>query len=260
MVGFMDASEAQSTRHLLERFTADAGRVVPLEALWAHGSLALGDYQPGRSDLDLVALVGAPVTGPQRKQLEELHRTLISQGPEAAGLHCSYVVRSQLPEAGRDHVTWAQSRLFERPVTPVSRRELSTGGLSLFGPGPAGLVAEVTDRELAEFVRGDLKGFWYPASARPSLWLRDIWVDLGLLTLARASVTLRDGRLITKGQALEVLAEWGAPDEVVRDIHHRRYGTGPHRTSDAWRIRRGRLARAFVRTGIERTLASYPGP
>jgi hypothetical protein len=44
---------------LLGRFAADAGDVVPLIALWAHGSLALGDFVPGRSDLDLVALIGA---------------------------------------------------------------------------------------------------------------------------------------------------------------------------------------------------------
>ena len=48
MVGSMNASEAQPTRQLLERFTAEVGHVVALEALWAHGSLALGDYRPGR--------------------------------------------------------------------------------------------------------------------------------------------------------------------------------------------------------------------
>ncbi|MFG2624610.1 nucleotidyltransferase domain-containing protein [Streptomyces sp. NPDC048473] len=228
---------------------------VPLETVWAHGSLALGDYRPGRSDLDLAALVEAPVTGPQRQQLTLLHRVLMAEVPMASNLHCSCVERLQLPEVGRDHVTWAHGRLFARPVTPVSRRELSTGGLSLFGPGPAGLVAEVSDQEPAEFIRGDLKGYWYPASAKPVRRLRDIWVDLGLLTLARASVTLQDGRLIAKGQALEVPAELGAPAEVVADIRGRRYGSDPRRASLPWRIRRGRLARTFVRAGIERTLS-----
>jgi len=37
---------------------ADVGGVLPLVALWAHGSLELGDFRPGRSDLDLVALTG----------------------------------------------------------------------------------------------------------------------------------------------------------------------------------------------------------
>lgn len=251
----MDADEERPAGPLLDRFVADAGRVVPLEAVWVHGSLALGDYRHGRSDLDLVALVASAVSDSQRRQLGLLHRTLIADVRGASLLHCSYVVRSTLPEVGRDHVTWAQGRLFERPVTAVGRRELSTGGLSLFGPGPAGLVPEVSDQELAEFIRGDLKDYWYPASAKPSLWLRDVWVDHGLLTLARASVTLREGRLITKGEALEVLAESGAPAEVVADIHRRRYGADPRPASPKWRVQRGRLARSFVRAGIERALS-----
>ena len=52
----------------------------------------------------------------------------------------------------------------------------------------------------------------------------DIWVDLGLLTFARATVTLREGRLISKRQALAVLPVLGAPAEVVEDITRRRYG------------------------------------
>ena len=61
---------------LLERFTADAAGVVPLVALWAHGSLALGDYQPGRSDLDLVALVSVHIGDPRRAELEGIHKAL----------------------------------------------------------------------------------------------------------------------------------------------------------------------------------------
>jgi hypothetical protein len=47
--------------------------------------------------------------------------------------------------------------------------------------------------------------------------------------LARARVTLQDGRLITKREALEVLAGLGAPAAVLRDIYQRRYETGPQR-------------------------------
>jgi hypothetical protein len=54
---------------LLARFAADLGDVLPLIALWAHGPLASGDFMPGRSDLDLVALTGAPVTAAQRQGL-----------------------------------------------------------------------------------------------------------------------------------------------------------------------------------------------
>jgi hypothetical protein len=32
-----------------------------------------------------------------------------------------------------------------------------------------------------EFTLRDLAEFWLPATGKPWLWLRDVWVDLGLL-------------------------------------------------------------------------------
>jgi hypothetical protein len=245
---------ADDVRPLLDRFTADVARVLPLVALWAHGSLALGDFQPGRSDLDLVALIGAGITSGQRQQLQRMHETLLGEVPLADKVHCAYLARSQLADAGQGHVTWAHGRLLDRVVSPVSRRELHQGGLWLFGSAPAAVVPEVTDQELADYILGDLRDFWYPHTDQPDLWLRDIWVDLGLLTLARARTTLQDGRLITNREALEELAGAGAPADVLRDIYQRRYETGPQ-ISQQWRARRGFLARTYVRAGIEQVLA-----
>jgi hypothetical protein len=241
---------------LLERFTASVADVIPLVALWAHGSLALGDFQPGRSDLDLVALVATDISDAQREQLQRTHEQLIRDEKLADKLHCSYVVRAQLADVGRCHLTWAMGELFDRPVSPVSRRELREGGLCLYGPqptAPAGLVPAVTDQELADYLRANLRDYWYPKTAKPDLWLREIWVDLGLLTLARASVTLHDGRLISKREALEVLAQLDAPADVVHDIYQRRYGT-EQPISEQWRRRRAYLARTFVRASIPRIL------
>lgn len=241
-------------RPLLERFTADAAGVVPLVALWAHGSLALGDYQPGRSDLDLVALVGEHIGDAQRARLQRTHEALIRDEDLADKLHCSYVVSSELADATRSHVTWAMGELYERPVSPVSRRELREGGLCLHGPAPGTLVPPVTGQELADYVRGNLRDYWYPKTGKPALWMRDIWVDLGLLTLARASVTLQDGRLISKREALDVLGRLDAPAEVVRDIYRRRYEE-VQPISGQWRCRRAYLARTFARAAIPRVLA-----
>jgi hypothetical protein len=245
-------------KNLLDRFTADIGAVVPLTALWAHGSLALGDYRAGRSDIDLVALVGTELTGAQREGVRAVHRRLTTEVPLARTLHCTYLPLVDSPDASRAHPTWAQGEWFERPVTPVSRRELALGALVLDGPPPNGLLPPVSDRQLADFVRADLEEYWLPATARAELWLHDIWVDLGMLTFARASVTLRDGRLITKREAVEELRARGAPTAVVEDVHRRRYG--PDTPEDAsgpagWRTRRGELAREFVRAGIVGVLA-----
>ncbi|MEV4216685.1 nucleotidyltransferase domain-containing protein [Nonomuraea sp. NPDC049725] len=237
-----------STELLLTRFLAEVGPVVPLVALWAHGSLARGDYQPGRSDLDLVAVVERPLTDAERGRLEALHQGL--DLPLAGQLHCSYLPVARLADPGERHVTWAMAELFERPVTAVTRRELLTGALELYGEPPDALIPPVSDGELADFVRADLRDFWLVKVGGRRRWLREVWVDLGMVTVARATVTLRDGRLITKREALDVLAELGAPDVVVADIRARRYGTPPPVLS---RFRRAKLARRFIRDAITRT-------
>lgn len=245
----------EAVQRLLDGFLASLPRVVPLRAVWVHGSLALGDFQVGRSDLDLVAVLDGPIV--DAEALQALHRSLEASHPLAAGLHCSYVQVDQLADASLLHPTWAQQRYFERPVGAVTRRELELGDLSIYGPAPSSLLPATSDAELVAFVRDDLENFWYPASAKWKPWLADIWVDLGLITVARAGVTLTDGRLITKREALELLPSLGAPPSVVRDITHRRYASssrapivGSASGAVLWRVRRGLLARRFVRSAI----------
>ncbi|WLQ43387.1 nucleotidyltransferase domain-containing protein [Streptomyces laculatispora] len=249
---------ATETDQVLKRFVADVRPVVATVAVWAHGSLALGDFQEGRSDLDLIAVVESPLEAAQRERLAEVHQRLLDEEPAAARLHCSYLPSTSLAEAGADHVTWAHGMILERPVTPVTRRELLDGGLALHGPPPAQLLPPLLPGQLEDYIRRDLREYWLAATGRPHLWLQDIWVDLGPLVLARAAVTLRDGRMITKGEALTELLDLGAPADLVRDIRERRYAV-PVPISRAERVRRGEQARTFVRNGIRSTLAMDEG-
>lgn len=152
---------------LLDRFLAGLHETLPPIAVWAHGSLAMGDFQPGRSDLDLIAVVESAPDGEQRQRLERLHKALGTEFPQAHTLHCSYMVRAELTDPTVRHLTWAHEEIMTRPVTAVSRRELHTGDLALFGPPPTELLPAVSDEELAAFVRADLRDFWLPATAHP---------------------------------------------------------------------------------------------
>lgn len=244
-------------RPVLTRFLADVRGVLDVAALWAHGSLALGDYQHGRSDLDLIAVVGSEVDAEQRARLKTMHERLDADEPAAAKLHCSYMVRGRLAEPGIRHLTWAHRTLMTRPVTAVSRRELHLGDLTYSGPRPTELLPAVSDAELAAFIRTDLRDFWLPATARPVRWLQDVWVDLGMVTAARAGVTLDDGRLISKREALDVLTGLGAPPDLVADIRARRYADpAPPPLPLHRRIPRAQQARTFVRARLRRILAA----
>ncbi|WP_316777474.1 nucleotidyltransferase domain-containing protein [Streptomyces sasae] len=242
------------TETLLTRFRHELTALDPV-AVWAHGSLAAGDYQEGRSDLDLIVVLPGRITPAVVWKVATVHARLRAL-PLAAGLHCTYLTPSTAADPDRRHLTWAHAELFRRTVSPVTRRELHAFGRVLDGRPPAGLLPPVSDRVLGDFVVRDQRDFWRPAVDNAPLWTRDIWVDLGLITFARATVTAREGRLISKREALDLLPGLGAPVEVVEDIRSRRYGD-PAPPTGEWTVRRARLARDYLGPAIDALTASY---
>ncbi|MFE0509023.1 nucleotidyltransferase [Streptomyces sp. NPDC058964] len=242
------------TDALLDRFLTGLAVLAPV-AVWAHGSLAGGDYQEGRSDLDLIAVLEHPLRLSTVRRAVVLHRALRAE-PLAAGLHCSYLTTTTLGDADHQHLTWAHNRVMRRTVTPVTRRELHVFGRVLHGRSPAELLPPVPDRELDDFVVRDQREFWRPAVRKPHLWKQDAWVDLGLMTFARATVTLREGRLISKRESLDLLPGLGAPVEVVEDIRRRRYSDPPPPAPE-WTARRSGLTRSYLGPAIDALVTAY---
>ncbi|MER6269947.1 nucleotidyltransferase [Streptomyces sp900105755] len=243
------------TETLLARFVRELSVLDPV-AVWAHGSLAAGDdYQEGRSDLDLIAVLPGPVTPAVVWKVAVAHARLRTLAL-APVLHCTYLTPSTAADPARSHLTWAHGQLFKRPVSPVTRRELHAFGRVLHGRAPAGLLPPVTDRELGDFVVRDQRDYWRPVVGKAAPWTRDVWVDLGLITFARATVTAREGRLISKREALGLLPALGAPAEVVEDIRSRRYGD-PAPATEEWTARRARLTRDYLGPAIDALTASY---
>ncbi len=248
-------TRSDATDRLLDRFLTELRDLAPV-AVWAHGSLGGGDYQEGRSDLDLIAVLDDPITVRTVWRVARLHARLRTE-PLVAKLHCSYLTRDTAAGAERQHLTWAHQQLFKRTVTPVTRRELHDFGVVLQGKPPADLLPPVPDGELSAFVVRDQRDFLRREVDRASNWTQDNWVDYGLVTHARAAVTLKDGRLITKREALELLPGLGAPVEVVEDIRRRRYEADGAAPSEEWTVRRAELTRAYLGPAIDALVRAY---
>jgi hypothetical protein len=225
--------------------------IAGVAGFYVGGSLATGDYHPGISDLDLVAVVELPLTREQESALADVHDLLIRTRPEAAKLHCFYVPLPDIADVVQPHVNWAHRELYRRPMSGVVRAELLRHGVTVIGPPPAELFPPVSDAQLADAARAELTGYWSGALAKRHLWLQDVYVDLGLTTLARVEATLADGRLITKTEAIGRLDRFGVPNALVAEIGARRRGVATP-LSPAARTRRATVARRLVRAGIAR--------
>jgi hypothetical protein len=224
----------------------DVARVV---GFYAGGSIGSGDYRPGLSDLDLVAILREPLTRHRRDRLRDLHRAM-----NVAKLHCAYVPLSGISEISASHVNWAHERMLRRPLSGIVRGELHQFGVTVYGPPPAALVPPVSREQLAVAAGGELTGYWAKAVRHAKVWRTDLHVDLGLTTVSRADETIATGRLITKREAIERLPSLGVPASLVDEIARRRAGRSV-RLGEEEITERAVLVRGLMRDHIERLLA-----
>lgn len=107
--------------------------------------------------------------------------------------------------------------------------------------------------ELRDAARAELAGYWSRAVRKRSIWLQDVYVDISLTVLARADATIREGRLITKSEAISRLADLGVPHDIVVGVKSRRDGTAAA-LNDAQRLERAVEVRRLMRDGMARLL------
>jgi hypothetical protein len=213
------------------------------------GSLATGDYVPGVSDLDLVALTEGPVGRARQEVLTGLHRELDHGVAMGLDLGCVYVDAGRLADAAALHPTWTHSSLVHRILSGVTRAELVRHGFAVLGRPPSAVLPDMTDDDVRRAARAELCGYWARAAGRPLMWLNPVIADLGLTSMARGRHALETGQLLTKTQAVE---QADAPAWLRAQLRARRRGepvVSPRTRTAliAWRDARRTVARAGCR-------------
>ena len=213
----MTACLPQAVGHLARRLTG-LGWVTELLVA---GSLATGDYVPGVSDLDLVALTQGPAGPGRQETLTSLHRELDQGTAQGLDLGCAYVDAGRLADLGALHPTWTHGSLVQRKLSGVTRAELVRHGFAVLGRPPADVLPEMTDDDVRRAARAELCGYWAHAARRPLWWLNPVLADLGLTSMARGRHALQTGQLLTKTQAIE---QAHAPAWLKDQLRARRQG------------------------------------
>jgi ketosteroid isomerase-like protein/predicted nucleotidyltransferase len=247
------AEEASRFAEALARSSAAAlGRTVAGVIL--HGSLTLGDYVPGRSDVDLLVVVDDPLSD---AQLDALAEAVERQRPAAPGRVDLRVVTR--PVAASPTLAPPMEAYLE--LTPESgvqteRRhpgerdlvvELSVcraHGRSLLGPAPAELIGAVPAEWLLAVGDAQLAD-WQAIGDDPE------HAELTVLTACRVWRFGEEGRHCSKTAAGEWALRRDPTLQVVRAALRRRHGdpTAPIDPAQVQRLLalvRARLAEVFA--------------
>lgn len=219
---------ARVTGRFLRRIdTALPGLV---EGFYVVGSIALGGFRAGRSDIDFVATLERPLSAAEVAALRRAHRRCYAESMLRAAayaqpwpLTCNGVFIRQAdlasppsavsPIARQVAGDFGIGRAFD--VNPVTWWTLAHGGVTLRGPAPERLAIHLDDAALLDWTAANLVSYWRPwadtvAGGGIAAWRARLTqlhsrrlAAWGVLGTARMHATIRTGTVITKEAAGE---------------------------------------------------------
>jgi hypothetical protein len=177
--------------------------------LYLGGSLALGDFNPQRSDIDFVAVTADKLPLEMIAALEAMHMGLWATGAKwAMKLDGSYVPQQVLRHWSSDHTPcpFVEADSFEvtnQGSAVLQRHIIRQYGVVIAGPSPQTLIDPVDD--LRSAVRDMLEKWWRPLLDDPAWVQQSQGQPFAILSMCRALYTLEHGELASK----PVAARWG---------------------------------------------------
>lgn len=179
------------------------------------GSIALGDFHPGRSDLDFVAVLDHPATDDEIEALIIQHR-LYASDPTLPPLDGIWVTEAELaagPDAAAAGPTTLANQLLGRARgnrNPVTWFMLADTSVTVRGARDRSRLWRDPAR-LASWTGENVESYWVPWHARASKLLSGPGLAMlgsrapawGALGISRLYYTLATGRITSKGGAGE---------------------------------------------------------
>ncbi|MCB8954506.1 MAG: DUF4111 domain-containing protein [Ardenticatenales bacterium] len=199
---------------LLQMLLDEVRAVLAAEfvGLYVHGSLASGDFAPGRSDVDFVVVTKGALPEEVLPALAAMHQRLrVNGGKWAAKMEGSYIPRAALRRHDPAHSHFPALRMdgsFDVDEHGsdwiIQRHILRQHGLALAGPSPRTLIDPVPAESLRQAAWGILDTWWRAKLDDPALLRTTEYQSYAVLTMCRALYTMRHGQVVSKTAA----ADW----------------------------------------------------
>ena len=179
--------------------------------VYLRGSLALGDFVPATSDVDVLAVTEQPVSETEYAQLVALHAAVDTlPNPYANRLEIAYIDGAALRRfrPGLRHPTLGQGETLawsEHYANWILERwAVREHGVTLFGPAPRTLIDLVSHSELSNAVRDRLGDWadWAIQEDDPDWLLPRRHKAYVVETMCRAVYALSCGALVSKPAAV----------------------------------------------------------
>ena len=191
----MDQRIPELIRPLLQSYLRLLSDVPDLiEAVYLHGSIALGAFNQRMSDIDFVTVLHRCPTANEIRHLQAIHQTLTTKYPQwrLDGSYLQWHNLGQLPDAVASYPYVAYGVFYSqgyRDLNLVTWWVLKHYGIAVIGPSPQTLSFSVSWDELVDRMHTNLNDYWRSWTRTPTRWVQLLtdygtqWAVLGVLRL-----------------------------------------------------------------------------
>ena len=180
-----------------------------LRGIYLYGSLALGDFTPHRSDIDVVVVTAGELADEQTAALQALHTDLAARWvPWGAELEVSYMPQPALRRYDPAHARYPSIERGERLVVEehnsrgfIQRHVLREHGITLVGPPIREQIDPVDPDDLRRDVRAIAREWLAALRADPLPLRHQGYQGYVVMTICRMLYTLQFGTVVSKPTA-----------------------------------------------------------
>lgn len=177
--------------------------------LVVHGSLASGDFDPGRSDVDFLVITANELPDPMLPTLVAMHERITASGLTwTTKLEGPYIPQPALRHYDPAHAYHPALRVdgsfdvdFHASDWIIQRHVIREQGIVMAGPDPHSLIDPIEPDELRRAAQGILGAWWLPQLDDHSNLHNDEYQAYAILTMCRILYTLEHGRVVSKSNA-----------------------------------------------------------
>jgi hypothetical protein len=181
-----------------------------ISAFYLEGSIALGEFNPQRSDIDFIAVLDNYATPSGFKKIEQIHRALEQKYPwkmsgmyfQARDLGCKEHTHDPFPNFHDGRLNWA----YHFELSSVTWWILKNRAIAVFGPPTSSLPIAVDMDHLIDVQQKNLNTYWAGWTKRPGriLVLTSDWgIQWSVLGVLRQFYTIREHQITSKIKAGE---------------------------------------------------------
>lgn len=196
--------------------------VRAIAGAWVHGiyltgSLALGDFDPESSDIDLIVVLNNDLPAALLPPLQALHAQFnASSSPWAAEIEVLYISAAALrrhdpARAHHPHIQRGRDQTLNidliDQVWDVQRAILRDTGVALFGPPIAPLIDPVSPAAIRQAVLRFLDTWWEPMLANPLPLRTAGYQAYAVLTMCRLRYSAATSNIASKPAAARWLLQ-----------------------------------------------------